>query len=193
MDNKKNEVKPFRIIYKLIGLIFPILYFFFSKLIVLSLIFFFLVLYSIYDYERLTNKKFNKWLFKNVNFLLKKKEKTKISTAVWLLLGSFIVILLFNKEIAVVSLFMFTFGDAAGNIFGSRFRKIKIFDKSLEGHIFVLTFSLLFGFAIGNYFELEFYRVFAGALASTFIQVFPIKIDDNLTMPILAGVVMSVI
>lgn len=182
-----------RFIYKSLGLIFPILYLYFNKIFVLILILIILACFILIDKLRMSNKKVNRFLLKKFHFVFKEKERKSPMTARWSLLGSFLAILFFSKEIAIVSIFMFVIGDAAGNIFGKKFRKIRMYDKSLEGHFFVFIFSFFVGFLIGNFLGLGLFKIFIGALATTFIQALPIKIDDNLTMPLAAGIAMSLL
>lgn len=192
MADKKDKISLLRIAYKFVGLIFPILYLLFNRMIVLLFTLFILILYLSYDTLRMKNKRFNKLIIKNAPFLVKDKERAGISSAIWLLLGVFIIIFFFSKEIVLISLVIFTFGDAAGSILGKRFHKIKIFDKSLEGNLFVFLFSFIAASIVAYSIGFSIYRVLLGSLAATIIQAFPIKLDDNLTMPIVAAIVMSI-
>jgi dolichol kinase len=65
--------------------------------------------------------------------------------------------------------------------------KIKIFGKTLEGSMAFFLSSLLI---VWSYPQLNRFPGSLAALGATLIEVLPIKMDDNLTIPIVAGAIM---
>ncbi len=183
-----------RIIYKSLGLVFPISYLFLEKRFVLIFVGFVFLLFISLDVFRRGNQKFNQLLIKKISFI-KKKEKKKNFTAVWLLIAVLIVVFFFSKEIAVVALFMWWAGDLSAGILGKKFNKIKLGEKSLEGHLICFVFALIAGLILAKLLNssLLSYQLSFGALAAAIIQALPLKIDDNLTMPLAAAIVMSLL
>ena len=85
--------------------------------------------------------------------LMRKRELFSPSATTPFLLSSFIVIALFPKSIAIVSMLCLAFGDVAACMIGLRFGKDKIFhNKSLQGSLacFVVCFLLILAFLIAH-------------------------------------------
>ena len=92
--------------------------------------------------------------------------------------------LLFPLPIASASCAMLAVGDSLSTIVGIKFGRHKIGKKSLEGSLACFIFS----FAAGSFFVNPFLAL-VGAAAASLIELFP-RIDDNLTIPLISGLVM---
>lgn len=114
----------------------------------------------------------------------------KLTGASYLLIGSFITVMLFPKPIAVLALLFATFGDTFAALYGQRFGKIKIWNKTLEGSIAGLLVCLLLAWFIPDVPNIVKY---SGAFAAMFIELIPIRIDDNLRIPLFSGLVMDIV
>lgn len=104
-------------------------------------------------------------------------------------IGTYIVLLLFPKEIAMASIMVLAFGDSAGHLYGLHYGKTKLFSKTkfLEGTIagFVAGF-------IGALVFLPWHEAFFASFAAMTFEAVEIKIgaqqvDDNLIVPFVAG------
>lgn len=132
---------------------------------------------------------------KYFSFLLRDDEKYGYISSNWFLLGCFLSVLLFPKEVAMLGITVLIFGDAFAALIGMRFGKHKFKNgKSLEGTLGFTAVSLLFlaGFAL----VLDFSRAFtwAAAVAVPIVAVAEIyskelKMDDNLLIPLVFGAV----
>jgi len=188
-------IKPVRKVWRLFGLSFPIIYFFQPKQVVLTIFGAVLGIFLIIELIRFSQPKINKNLFKKLSFFMKKKEKKKISTTTLFLISAFFTFLLFPKELAIISIFYFIFGDALAEIIGIKYGRIKIFrDRNIEGTLACLISCMVIGIIFANFFDLKLIVVTAGALATAALSILPSgKIDDNLTMPFITALVMSLI
>ncbi len=103
--------------------------------------------------------------------------------ALWANLGIFMVFLLFGKEPAMVSVVVLAVGDAFASVVGIRYGKTKVGNKSLEGTIAFLlsTFLVLLPF-------LGLWKAFLICSFSAIVEALPISVDDNLSVPLVAGV-----
>ena len=122
------------------------------------------------------------------NRMLRSHElEGKLTGASYVLIGSFISIVLFPKEIAVLALLFTAVGDTAAALYGRKFGKLRIWNKTLEGSLV----GLIACFIIALFFpRIADIIKFGGAFAAMFIELLPIKIDDNLRIPLFSGIIM---
>jgi len=149
------------------------------------------VVFVMIDIRRTRNGWLSKIFAKLFNSMLRSHElEGKLTGASYVLIGSFISIAIFPKEIAVLALLFTAIGDTAAALYGRKFGKLRIWNKTLEGSIAGLiacTIIALFFPQIPNIIK------FSGAFAAMFIELLPINIDDNLRIPLFSGIVMYII
>mgnify|MGYP003306122303 CR=1 FL=1 len=114
----------------------------------------------------------------------------KFTGATWVFIGSTLTVAFFPKEIAVISLIYMSIGDTVAGLVGRKFGKIKFYDKTIEGSLAGLIFCLLSGYLVQLSLPMEV--VISGAFAAMFIELLPISIDDNLSVPLFAGTIMVI-
>ena len=103
----------------------------------------------------------------------------------------FIVILIFSKPIAIVTIFFLTFGDLFAKAFGIIFGKHKIFQsKSLEGSLSYFAICLLFGFLLTFFLEISLPVIVIGALVATITELVSVGIDDNFSVGLVSAIAM---
>ena len=115
---------------------------------------------------------------------------------IFYLIGVYISLLAFSKDIAMASIMVLALGDSVSHLFGAHYGKIKhplSKTKFLEGTIS----GFIFGF-IGAFVFLPFHEAFFASLAAMIFEAIEIKIgteqvDDNLTVPFIAGAVVWVV
>ena len=128
-----------------------------------------------------------------MNFLkdvVRVKEGKRFAGATCLLVSFVLAILIFDKSIAVGSLLFLTISDSAAVLFGKSFGKIKIHVKTLEGTLAFLFFSLIIVYFIKS---LNLLTGIFGAISATFIELVVVNIDDNLSIPLISGLIMQLI
>jgi len=132
-------------------------------------------------------------------YFLRAAEQLKESAAIPYLMALLLTIISFPKSIALVAIFTLATADPLSAIIGIRFGKRRLVkEKSIEGSLafftaaFIVTFSILFSLP-GN----QLWSVLAVTfLSSTFITAFemiPIKLDDNLTIPLMKAIILWII
>ena len=130
---------------------------------------------------------------------LRDREEKKIGGYAFFMLGIFISILLFGKPIAIASILMLAIGDAIAGMAQAvkRGRAYNAGDyiraiKPPEVILIMFSVSLLVG-----YYTLDSLKVaISGALGATLaegvhLRIHGISIDDNLTIPLYSGFLMS--
>ncbi len=179
--------------WRLCGIIFPLAYYFGSKTITLIAVFLFLGPFLLIEFLRFTVPKLNKRLIGTFGYVFKETEKKSIFTTTTFLISFLMTILLFRKDIAITAMLFSIFGDAASAIVGIHGKK-KILDKSIEGSLAFFVTCL----AIGSVLALTKIRLdpavfILGAFSATIIELVPLPVDDNFTISLVAGAVMSAI
>ncbi|WNY24106.1 Phytol kinase [Methanimicrococcus hongohii] len=142
----------------------------------------------------------NDFKVKYFSFLLRDDEKHGYISSNWFLLGCFLSVLLFPKYVAMLGITVLIFGDAFAAIIGVRFGKHKFKNgKSLEGtlgfivvsYLFLTAFMLLLPDAGISFAVASFIAIPIVAVAEIYSK--QIKIDDNLVIPIVFGVLTVVL
>ena len=103
--------------------------------------------------------------------------------------SSSIVLISFSLDIAVLSITVLAIGDSFATLFGIHGRR-KIFfnkNKTWEGALSFFSSSFVFCFLLNPVLALP------AAFFGTIIEIMPTKLDDNLTIPVIVAVVLSLI
>jgi len=112
--------------------------------------------------------------------------------SIYFFLGIIITLFIFqaNLEVANAAILILLFGDSASTLVGKRWGKVKLpfqENKTLEGS---LAF-LLVGF-IASLTQLTMIPALSGALSGALTEAYS-PLDDNLTIPLVAGLVISLV
>lgn len=184
----------YRRLYRLTGLLVPILYLTTTQSFVLWLLVFFTGVYLLIDALRLYSKTVNAYLFSKIGLILKKKEKHAISASSRFLLASLITVLFFQKDIAILSISIFIFADCYAEVYGTRFGTIKLIGKrSLQGSIAYFIAASLISLLLVNFLVLPSRFFLLAPLISTCAEQVSMVLDDNLVVPVLTVMVLSLI
>ena len=119
--------------------------------------------------------------------VLREAEKPTLMGSTYFLFSSILTILLFPKPIAIASLLILILSDTAAALVGKGFGRIPVFGKTLEGSMAFFFSSLLIVWIYPGLGRLS--GSFA-ALGAALIEALPIPLDDNLTIPLVAGAIM---
>lgn len=182
-----------RKLYRLSGIIFPIVYYLIDKkltLILLSLIFFLLV--SI-ELLRFKFPSINQVIFRYLKLIVKEEEKKRILGTTYFIFAALLCVWLFKKPIAITSISFAVFGDAAATLVGAKWGRIKLGQRSLEGSLTFFLACLIVGLGLSRPLTLNLNIVLIGALAAALIELLPLPFDDNLTVPIFSAFVMNLV
>ena len=130
------------------------------------------------------NRLFLYWL----SLLLKKEEEARITGATYLLIAACISFLIFDKEIAIAVLLFLSLGDPAAALIGRPIPGPRILGKSPVGTVAFVGVSLLVIAVLITTGVLQFHWVLvAAAVVAGLVELAPLPLDDNLTVPLIAG------
>ena len=122
--------------------------------------------------------------------VLRDEEKHTLMGSTYFLLACAMVISLFPKTIAIASLLILILSDTCAALVGKGIGKVAIGRKTLEGSGAFLFSALLIVWA---YPGLERFSGSLGALGATLVELLPVPIDDNLTIPFVAASLMLIL
>ncbi len=142
------------------------------------------------EYARLAHTAVNRFFHRIFGNLLRDTESFHYSGATYLLISSFLVILVFHKEIAILCLLFLTLGDGTAAIVGKSFGRTRIFSKTLEGTVAFLIVAVGAGLFFG---QIPFYIRLSGAFVAAIVELLPMRTSDNLRIPIVSGSVMELL
>ena len=110
--------------------------------------------------------------------------------ATYILMASCCTVALYHKPIAIAALAFIIVGDTFAAVIGRRYGKHRFRTKSLEGSAACLVGTLLVALVAPH---LALPVGLTGAVAATLFEAFPLGVDDNVTVPLLSGLSMSLV
>lgn len=122
-----------------------------------------------------------------------RKNRFVPSGATYVLAAALSCVLFFSKEIAVIALTIMLVSDACAAVFGKTFGYRKLHaSKSLEGSVVFFISALCVMVLYNSIFALNYAGIVA-CCAATLCELYDdkIKIDDNLSVPLVIGMILT--
>ena len=145
------------------------------------------------DILRKISSKFDEFYKKILKIVLRKREFTPtahlFTGGTFLVIGDLFSVILFHKYIAIMAMFIVRFGDSLAALIGKYFGKIKVGSKTLEGTFtfFLVSTIIVFFFPKVTLSQFELSIAFSSAIIVSIFEILPLKIDDNLLIPLVFG------
>jgi dolichol kinase len=183
-----------RVFHLTAGCVFPVSAFIFhQRELVMAAIITFMV-FMIVEAVRLLFPSIIRPVMRWVGVLLKVDEVSRPTGATYVVVGTLVAFLLFDIRVAALALLFLAFGDPAAALVGRRFGRIKIWTKSLEGSLAFFITSMVVGavvVAAGGFAPLWIMPI--GAAVAALVELAPLPVDDNLTVPTVSGGAMTLL
>jgi len=145
------------------------------------------------DIFRFLHKRTNVLLTEKTTAIFRKGEEKRFSSMTIFLISTFLILLFFEIEIAITSLMFLVFGDMFAKVFGLAYGRRKLFEKTLEGSLANIGAVIIFGYMLFFILDIPLILLISGGIAAVLIEVLPIGINDNFTIPIISGAVMTAV
>ncbi|EFA75258.1 hypothetical protein PPL_11333 [Heterostelium album PN500] len=151
--------------------------------------------YFIWECLRLNIPAVKEFCLKAYGGMMREKERDSFNGVLFYLLGSTLCIYFFRPLIAIASILFLIIGDFCAALIGISYGKTRIFGKkSLEGTLAMFFVCLLISLALFWQSNLCEQLAFWGALSAALVELLnPSFIDDNLTIPIVSGLMIELI
>lgn len=157
------------------------------------------ILGFVMDLIRFRFKKLNLIILKLLGPLMRRSEKEGMSGLPFYALGVSLSLFFYHRDIAVLSVMFLVFSDPISSFFGVLYGKDKILpNKSLQGAVagfftcyLVTLFYVMNTATLGTH--LLVFAILAGLIGALSELVSAFNIDDNLTIPVLSGLGMTLL
>jgi len=157
--------------------------------------------------SRLAFPHFNRWLLYRFQSVVREGEEFHLSGISYYLLGSLIAVLLFPRQIAVLSILFLAFGDPIASVVGllAGRRKWptaispsqKTFEGSFACFVFcsLLTWFVSYQFSKTTDFIVSDRLLFSaiGGFSAALGELLPLRMDDNFAIPLISGTCLWVV
>jgi dolichol kinase len=170
-------------------LVIPFGYFVLSKQEMLIIIGILCIIALIIEIIRRFHSKSSLLIENVIGRILRTHELKRITGATWILISSFIAILLFDKWIAQVALLFVVVADAFSALVGKFWGKHILYaNKTIEGSLVFLILAII----IVYFFPERHLMIgFIGIFVAFIVDIFAKGVDDNLTIPLASGAAMQ--
>jgi len=160
-----------------------------NRYVVALLIIFVTVLYAVSEIRRMSGR--STPLISYITFKAAGKSEYQefVTAPILYALGIVISLLIFPEPVGYVAVTILTLGDGAASVFGQKFGKRGVpfnRDKSFEG----AACGFLFAF-FGSLLFIDPLRALITSAVGMLAEVIPSLINDNLTVPLLSGLVLT--
>lgn len=150
-----------------------------------------LVISMVMEFHRFWQKSFRKTFHRIFGRILRKHELKDFTGATYLLFASMLCVAFFEPIIASAAIAFLSIGDTFAALIGMNFGRRKFLGshKSLEGSLACFVSCLIFGLLwLGNPWQ-----ALIGALAATIAELGKIPLDDNIKIPLISAIALSLV
>lgn len=151
------------------------------------------------DFARKKNRALNTVVLRFLGPLMRRSEREGMSGLPFYALGCSISLYFYNEHLAILSIMFLIFSDPISSFFGVLYGKDKILpNKSLQGAVagfftcyLITLFYLMNTTTIGV--NILVFSIIAGLIGAASELISAFNIDDNLTIPVLSGLGMTLL
>lgn len=120
--------------------------------------------------------------------IVRDEESEKFTGATFSFLGAFIAILIFEKEVAVFAMLVLSLSDSTAALVGRKWGSISLLGKSVQGTVTFLVIAIALALLVPGIPRTE---AVAAAVFTTLVELIPSPVNDNLLIPMSAGITLS--
>ncbi len=151
------------------------------------------------DYFRKKNRFPNHLVLKLMGPLMRRSEREGVTGLPFYALGCSLALYFYERDIAILSIMFLVFSDPISSFFGVLYGKDKILpNKSLQGAVagfftcyLICLFYAMNTSTIGTH--ILTFSIISGLIGSSSELISAFNVDDNLTIPVLSGLGMTLL
>ncbi len=122
----------------------------------------------------------------------KDTERWQVTGATYMALSATFIVFVFDKQITVLALLFMSVGDPLAALVGVRDRRVRVFGKSLAGTGAFAGGSVAAGALASLHPDVQLmWWIVPGAIVAALVELAPLPVDDNFTVPLVAAVAMT--
>lgn len=145
------------------------------------------------DLLRIHDRRVERFFRAFVGELLREHESFDLLGSTYLLLAALLAVAIFPQPVAAAALGYAIVGDGMAAVVGKTWGRHPFFHKTFEGAAGGLAACLTWAGYLVLAWQLPWAAVVSGALVATLVELLPIPLDDNLGMPLAAGLAMMLL
>ena len=147
------------------------------------------------DITRLRNDAFNRFVQTRFSSFIRKNEANTLTGTAPYVLGIGLTLYLYQTGIATAAILFLACGDVMATAVGERFGRTKVAkEKSLEGTAAFFVTAVLSGVFLNiTMFQMSFGLLFVGAFIAALVELLPLPVNDNLSIPVVSGGAMELL
>ena len=124
--------------------------------------------------------------------ILKESEASEISGATWFLIAVFFAFYFYGPGVALPVLLFVAIGDPVAALVGVRLPGPRFWRKSPGGSVAFVAAALgVWAIVCAAGFGVWSWAVVVAAVVSALVELAPLPVDDNLTVPLIGGAAMT--
>lgn len=151
------------------------------------------------DIARKRNRHLNRLVLRFMGPLMRRSEREGMSGLPFYALGCSLALYFYDRNLAILSIMFLIFSDPISSFFGVLYGKDKLLpNKSLQGAVagfftcyLITLFYLMNTTTIGTHILI--FSIVAGLIGTASELISAFNIDDNLTIPVLSGLGMTLL
>jgi len=176
------------------GLFIPIAALFLARMVLLISLGVVTFIFLTFELIRFRAQGINRWFFSYFKPLLREVEVSRLTGTSYMLIASLIAFLAFQRDIAVLALSFLAVGDSVATLVGKQVGKRKLLGKTVEGNLACFLSCIAIGFVFYySGLNIPLLAILVGSVGATIAEAIPLPINDNLTVPLFAGLVMTAV
>jgi len=141
------------------------------------------------DLLRLSDQRLKRFFYQLFRSLIRPHEAEHLIGSTYYMIAALLVVIAFDRMIAIAALTFLVLGDAAAAIVGKRFGRALYWGKSPQGSLACFAVCLALAWPLLGRWDVAV----AGALTATVAEALPVPMDDNMRVPIFSGLVMQLV
>ena len=180
-----------RLFHTLLGSVFPVAALFLEQGLFLLLLLAITTVAVAGDAARLLVPSLNRLFHQLFGRLLREREAYRVTGASYILLGTLGAFAIFPRDVAVLAVLFTSVGDPIAGLVGIRAPGWRAFDKSPVGSAAMAVAGMGVAGLLHAAGAISFgWPVVAGALVAAVVELLPLRVDDNLRVPLVSGAAM---
>jgi glycerol-3-phosphate acyltransferase PlsY len=136
----------------------------------------------------------NEFLCGHFSGFIRPNERNSLTGTAPYVLGIGSTLSFYRTDIAAAAICFLAVGDVAATTTGERWGRTKVGEKSLEGTLAFAVSAMAAGLLLSAAgFTLMPGLILAGAITAAGVELIPLPVNDNLSIPLVSGGVMELI